>query len=842
LGDHLGWCDGGPSPGFADGSPAGTGAASGAGLDETGLRARLGIPSEAKQVLLFGETSHWDPNWLHTSEEYYTLCIRGILDRVMQVLDEEPRRVFSIESLFFLQRYWQSNPGQHDRLRNLINQRRLRLTGTGITTPDTVLPDTEAILRDYANGQAWLRENGMTVEPRLAYLPDDFGHSPALPTLLVALGIDMAAVTRIDGMYFIGCDYRLKSSFPLQGSSAHRLIHELKTADFVWRGPDGSQVLCHWNRFTYFQGDLLASIGVIRWMDRLYGFSWRTEAHVARRIRRFVRDLAPLARTPYLFCPMGGDFNGPIEGLVALLDRYNRTRYQESGIWAVDAGLDDYLALVDCHRSELPVVTMDPNPYWMGFYASRPEAKRRSNRIVRKLVIAEKLTVLPARDATLPLAANGPVEPEIARDLRKAWDLTVMSNHHDFITGTSPDRIWQTEQLPWLVRAEELADQALARIREIRPAAASAPLPAPPGWHLAAGKLVVDTGVYHVELDERQGGAITSFRLGGSTEELLAGPANDLVSYRDSGGLWRMGHEFLGGVFTERKRASGHPARISAEAVQGVLQVRVDSEFEGRPFVRWLWMRQGSPVLRMRLVGSAQRRRTITCRFPTCFDAQDLTMDVPGGIVLRPAHKLYRPTFWPARSFVHLRSRSGGAGLAVFLGGPAAVAADGAGTLEWIALRHAPREMAFRVLPILSHPASGSDPHEGQLDYAVWFTTDGDARDNGLPHHVRRALRAAMFGLNEADLDELANSVVVVDRDDVQVTALKPAFSGEGVVVRLASFAEKVIDVTVWCPSRPIRTATLCDACERKLRSLEVRDGCLVVPMPYALASVLVTF
>jgi hypothetical protein len=244
----------------------------------------------------------------------------------------------------------------------------------------------------------------------------------------------------------------------------------------------------------------------------------------------------------------------------------------------------------------------------------------------------------------------------------------------------------------------------------------------------------------------------------------------------------------------------------------------------------------------MRLVGSAKPRRTITCRFPTCFDAQQLTMDVPGGIVLRPVHKLYRPTFWPARSFVHLRGRSGGAGLAAFLGGPAAVSGDGAGTLEWMALRHATREIAFGVLPILAHPASGTDPHEGQLDYAVWFTAGGDARENGLPHHVRRALRAAMFPPDEPDLDELANSVVVVDRNDVQVTALKPAFRGDGVVVRLTSFADKPIDVTLSCPSRPLRTATLCDARERDLRGLEVRAGHVVVPMPFAIASVLVRF
>ena len=826
---------------LADGLPVSPDREAG-NADEAGLRAQLGIPPEAKHVLLFGETSHWDPNWLHTSEEYYQLCIPGILERAMLALEQEPRRVYSIESLFFLQRYWQSNPTQHERIRHLVNQRRLRLTGTGITTPDTVLPDTEAILRDYADGQEWLRANGMTAEPSLAYLPDDFGHSPALPTMLVALGFQMAAVTRIDGMYFVGCDYRPKSSFPLRGSSAERLVRKFKTADFVWRGPDGSQVLCHWNPFTYFQGDLLASIGVVRWMDRLYGFAWRTEAHVARRIRRYVRDLLPLARTPYLFCPIGGDFNGPIEGLVELLDRYNRIRYPKTGIWALDAGLDDYLTLVNCHRSALPVLTMDPNPYWMGFYASRPEAKRRANRIVRKLVIAEKLTVLPAHVAPNLLAGSVSGEPEIARDLRKAWDWTVMSNHHDFITGTSPDRIWQEEQLPWLEQAEGLADHALARIRTIRIPAADLPQSPPPRWHLDAGRLVVDSDAYHVELDEKQGGAITSFRLGRSAQELLSGPANDLVSYRDSGGLWRLGHEFLGGVFAERARASRLPARINVEELGSVLQVQVVSDLEGRPFVRWLWMRNDSPVLRMRLVGSAQRRRTITCRFPTRLLGQELTMDVPGGIVERPAFKLYRPTFWPARSFAHLRGGPGDVGLAAFLGGPAAITCDGAGTLEWIALRYAPREMAFRVLPILSHPASGTDPHEGQLDYAIWFTPGGDAWENRLPHHVRRALRAAMFGPHEPDLDDLANSVVVPYRDDVQVTALKPAFCGDRVVVRLASFARRPVEVTLSCPSRLIKKAVLCDARERMLHDLEVHEGKVVVPMPYALASVLVSF
>jgi hypothetical protein len=81
---------------------------------------------------------------------------------------------------------------------------------------------------------------------------------------------------------------------------------------------------------------------------------------------------------------------------------------------------------------------------------------------------------------------------------------------------------------------------------------------------------------------------------------------------------------------------------------------------------------------------------------------------------------------------------------------------------------------------------------------------------------------------------------MLVDRDDVQVIALKPAFQGDAVVVRLASFAPAAVEVRLSCPSRPIRKATLCDACERALRDLEVRGDSVMVPMPYALASVLV--
>jgi alpha-mannosidase len=269
-----------------------------------------------------------------------------------------------------------------------------------------------------------------------------------------------------------------------------------------------------------------------------------------------------------------------------------------------------------------------------------------------------------------------------------------------------------------------------------------------------------------------------------------------------------------------------------------VLEVRVESELDGRPFVRWMWLQNGTPAVRLRLTGSAKARRTITCRFPTTILAKTLCMDVPGGIVDRPVHKLYDPTFWPARSFVHARAAERDVGVGVFLGGPAAVAATEPGTLEWMALRYAPRETAFGFLPILAHPARGTDPHEGDFDYAVWFTTKGDARDNRLPLLQRRALRAALFPPNAPDLDDQANAVIELDRPDVKVMAIKPAYRGSGVVVRLSSFARGPVEVRLRCPSRPIKHARRCDAREHDLGDLAVHNGEVIVPVPGALASV----
>jgi hypothetical protein len=811
--------------------------------EEACLRDRLDIPEGAKQIILFAESSHWDPNWLHTSEEYYQRFVRGNLDQAISELLNEPRRIYSVECVFFLRLYWERQPGQREAVRDLVNEGRLRLTSSGVTTADTLLPGAEAILRDFLLGQEWLRAQGMTQEPRLAYFTDSFGCSPALPTLLRAAGFDRTAITRIDGMYFLGCDYESSRGFPRPESSAELLLKQERCLDFVWRGPDGAEVLCHWNAFNYGQGDLLTHRGVSRIYLVPLSIVDRSERHVARRIRQFAAQLQPYSRTPYLFCPIGMDFVKPIPDLVALLDRYNEGHYAESGLWAVNAGLDDYLALVDHHRSHLPTLELDPNPYWTGFYTARPAVKERCYDLVDRLLLAERLA----------LHAGSETNPEaIAGELQDAWWTAAVSNHHDFITGTSPDPVVEEEQVPWLEEAASTVNEALTRLAPAARGPADDPTAGQPGervtWHYTEDILHVQTSHYAVELSRGGGGGIQRVSDPVTGQILLDGLSNDLVSYRDSGGLWRMGHEFRGGTFREASRTGERPARLEVQPRDGGLEVIVDAELDGLPLRRLYWFEADSPLIRLRVEGRAADGRTVTVRFYTGLLADRLVIDQPGGVVVRPPARFYDPTFWPLQHFLHLQEGESGRGLGLWLRRPGAVSCQPDGCLELVALRNANRERAFGLLPIPATPATGHERSTYAFDYALWFTPGGDWRENDVDRLARNLSKAAL----EAQFfpgtvpfvaqGTFGAAPVTVDDAALDIIAVKPASRGQGLVVRLHTLTTPAPAVTLAAPGRTIQSAFLCDARERDLEALELRGGSVHLAMPGAIASVRLLF
>ncbi len=797
--------------------------------DERQLRSHLGIPDDARRVLIFTESSHWDPDWLFTSEEYFERLVRRNLDLAIEELQREPRRIYSVECTFFLRMYWDRCPEKREAVRRLVNQGRLRLSSSGVTTADTLLPSTEAILRDLLIGQAWMRSNGLEQEPRLAYFTDSFGCTPNLPSLLRAAGFDRTAITRIDGMYFGGCEPDLPSRFPRPGSSAERLLKHERSLDFIWQDRNGAQVLCHWNAFTYGQGDMLAHGGLSRLYLLRAAFSRRSDRHVARRIARYVKQLAPYSRTPYMLCPIGFDFVEPIPDLVALLDRYNQNHYPTTGVWVVNAGLDDYLELVGQHRAKLPVLELDPNPYWTGFYTARPTLKRRCHRLVSRLLLAEKLALLPE---------NHEMAASIAVELEDPWWTAATSNHHDFITGTSPDRVVEEEQIPWLEQATARVEKVIARLAPTPPAPTDTRSgDGPPAWQ-RDDKIRIETAFYDVELDERAGGAIVVLREHDTGTPLLTDISNDLISYHDSGGLWRMGYEFRGGTWRESARASDQPLSVELHEHDGGLEVVSTVELDGETFCRRMWLSRNSAVIHFRVEGKAAEKRSVTARFATAIATRTLTMDTPGGIVTRPPARIYNPTFWPLHTFIHLQDEATGRGLAVIQPLPGAVSYHPDGRLELVTMRNATKEKILGLFGIPGNPASGHERESYTCEYALIFTRQGDWQENGIHLLAQAIAHGPWSDATEKALWQLVNPVITTDSPDVWVIAVKLASRGEGTIVRLYAHTIPDSPVTITAPYLELTGAWLCDARERDLMPLPIHDGRVQVTMPGTIATV----
>src|SRR5262249_48624196 len=150
-----------------------------------------------------------------------------------------------------------------------------------------------------------------------------------------------------------------------------------------------------------------------------------------KRIDGYLAELQPYRKTPYVFVPVGCDFQMPKTALIQYLDGYNQRRYPTTGAYAVAASFEDFAALVGEHRDPLPVLDGDQadlTPYFQGFYGSRAAVKQRSRQAARPFLVAETFAVALGEQGA-PLV--GAVAPELA--------LLARSDHHDFVTGTSAD-------------------------------------------------------------------------------------------------------------------------------------------------------------------------------------------------------------------------------------------------------------------------------------------------------------------------------------------------------------------------------------------------------------------
>jgi alpha-mannosidase len=412
---------------------------------ELAYRRSLGIPDAARTVVVYSQSSHLDINWQRTFEEYQAQIVDFVINEALDLLDGDPKAVYSMAEVGFLRPWWARYPQNHARLRKYVAAGRFKFVGGGVTTPDTNLPPSESVIRDYVEGFRWLKEN-VGAEVTDAWIPDSFGHNPLTPDLLWGLGLASVGFSRLDGgpsspfKLPPGLQKRMLAYEITPGSHAADLRDRVGQS-FRWSGAGGASVQAMYMPYTYCLGDSLGAAFPIAPAGVPLNLTDDREKALGE-MARYHAQMAPFDRTGYLFVPVGCDFQPPKELLTRFVGDWNRYRYASTGVWAVRASFEEFRKLVAFHDAALPRLALDGNPVWTGYFGERPRIKQLSYEGTAWLTGHELVTALFGRDLTAALA--GTQEPAA---LAAWWWTQALSDHHDWIPGTALDRVWIDDQL-----------------------------------------------------------------------------------------------------------------------------------------------------------------------------------------------------------------------------------------------------------------------------------------------------------------------------------------------------------------------------------------------------------
>lgn len=392
---------------------------------EPQIRSILNIPPDAKEVLIVSQSSHWDIDWQSTFDDYYSANVAPIIKNALDMLDAYKGYYYSICEMAFLKRYWDDHPQDHARIIKYLKDGQLRIVGGGLTSPDTNLPAGEALIMDWLYGNAWV-EGIAGIKPVTAWQPDSFGHGESLPDILDSLGYKYVGFSRIPGD---AGSAQWAGTAPLTPGSFAAQLFSAGSLDFVWQGIGGAQVLAHFLYGGYGYGDSTFYSGALNLTATDNGIS------------NLISHLKPVSPTGYMFVPVGADFMPPDKYLPLQIASWNSTGYPSTGVYVTIATFEDYMKLVSFHSSQLPVYNANLNPYFTGYYASRPRIKKLARQVTYGLEAAQLYSILAGQ--------AGYSYPSAAFD--SVWEPFLRSDHHDFIPGTSTDNVYYNEQIPLLL-------------------------------------------------------------------------------------------------------------------------------------------------------------------------------------------------------------------------------------------------------------------------------------------------------------------------------------------------------------------------------------------------------
>jgi mannosylglycerate hydrolase len=352
--------------------------------------------------------THWDRAW-YLPFQAYRLRLVEMVSELLDLLETGGLPTFVLDGqTVILEDHLVIRPQDRGRIRALVEAGRITL-GPWYTMPDCFLARPESLIRNLQRGLSTAVEHGGA--SRVGYVPDSFGHFAQLPQILSGFGIDSFLFMR--GM-------------PVE-------LRDRDGAIFVWRAPDGSEVLATFLREGYFP---LGALGQESFHGRYDGLP-ASEERARERLSHTLARILPFQKQPVVVLPAGGDHLPARGDLKPLVEHLNAT---QADVTLRFGGFEDYLAELRGAISpdELPVYVGDllgqaDHPLLRNVLSSRVDLKILNHRAQSLLTgVVEPLTAWAGING-LPC-----VDPAL---LQAAWDALLKNHAHDDICGCSVDDV-----------------------------------------------------------------------------------------------------------------------------------------------------------------------------------------------------------------------------------------------------------------------------------------------------------------------------------------------------------------------------------------------------------------
>ncbi|MFB0569004.1 MAG: alpha-mannosidase [Nitrososphaeria archaeon] len=341
--------------------------------------------------------THWDREWYLPYQKFRIRLVR-LIDTLLDLFARGAKlECFMLDGqTVVLEDCLEIHPERETVLRRHVEDGRI-LVGPWYTQPDEFLVSGEALIRNLLLGLEMAEKYGGAM--RIGYVPDTFGHVAQMPQILRGFDIDSFVFTR--GM----------------GDEAENL-----KAEFLWRAPDGSQVLAI---------NMILGYGIpTSWLKEL-GLELRDALRIAQPYKRL---LLSRASTKNILLMNGGDHVFPQAEPLEALGMFKELF--EDGV-LVQGSLRDYLERVRradptlaVHQGELRGARY--HPILAGTLSSRIHIKQENTK-------SQCLLEYYAEPLATYAWILGLDYPRVI--LRKAWKYVLQNHAHDSICGCSVDEV-----------------------------------------------------------------------------------------------------------------------------------------------------------------------------------------------------------------------------------------------------------------------------------------------------------------------------------------------------------------------------------------------------------------